>query len=80
MGMMYSSMPSGAAVLVFGDSLSTHLIRWKVIFRFGNFDLIESSAVGGGGKAQTIRRWSPSFDDGSLISKSPMVAVGLSGG
>ena len=78
--MMYSSIPSGAAVRVFGDSLSTHLMRWNVIFKLGNLDLMLSRAVGGGGKAQTIRRWSPSSEDGSLIATSPMIAVGLIAG
>lgn len=65
---------------VLGDSLSTHLMRWNVIFKFGNLDLMLSKAVGGGGKAQTIRRWSPSFEGGSLIATSPMVAAGLIAG
>lgn len=65
---------------VFGDSLSTHLMRWNVIFKFGNLDLMLSRAVGGGGKAQTIRRWSPSFEGESLVATSPMIVVGLIAG
>ena len=79
MGKIYSSIPSGAAVLVLGDSLSLHLMRWNVIFRSGKLRLMLSRAVGGGGKAQTMRRWFSFSAEPDEMDTSP-IAVGFTGG
>lgn len=76
-------MPSGAAVRVFGDSLADHWMRWNVIFREGKWVLMLERAVGGGGKAQTIRRWSWCSEDPAEpeeMQRSPIVAVGFMSG